>query len=164
MTITNPNYISLTLATGVFKIFFLHLYETYCFHFKLSEGTSNAVCWKRCAVLLVILDLLLFLKSLHFGAIFAPFSSYIHLMSSKYERNRSWIATLFPALLFFAMLSCHLPSPNLYVLYPVTFETALLHALTVTLIVHRGKARYSRFEDLSDVSLSRNRCGRVYLD
>ena len=44
------------------------------------------------------------------------------------------------------------------------FEIALLHALTVTLIVHRGKARYSRFEDLSDVSLSRNRCRRVYLD
>ena len=57
-----------------------------------------------------------------------------------------------------------LPSPNLLVLYPVTFEIALLHALTVTLIVHRGKARYSRFEDLSDVSLSRNRCRRVYLD
>ena len=34
----------------------------------------------------------------------------------------------------------------------------LLHALTVTLIVHRGKARYSRFEHLIDVSLSRNRC------
>ena len=69
-----------------------------------------------------------------------------------------------PALLLFAMLSCHLPSPNLYVLYPVTFfETALLHALTVTLIVHRGKARYSRFEDLSDISLSRNPCRRVYL-
>ena len=30
--------------------------------------------------------------------------------------------------------------------------------------MHRGKARYSRFEDLSDVSLSRNRCRRVYLD
>ena len=68
------------------------------------------------------------------------------------------------ALLFYAMLSCHLPSPNLLVLYPATFETALLHALTVTLIVHRGKARYSRLEDLSDVSLSRNRCRRVYLD
>ena len=78
--------------------------------------------------------------------------------------DRSWIATASPALLFFAMLSCHLPSPNLLVLYPVTFETALLHALTVTLIVHRGKARYSRFENLSDVSLSRNRCRRVYLD
>ena len=88
MTITNPNYlmgiISLTgtLATDAFKKFFLHLYETYCFYFKLSEGTTNTVRWKRCAVLLVILDLLLFLKSLHFGAIFAPFSCYIHLMSS----------------------------------------------------------------------------------
>ena len=51
MTITNPNYrmdiISLTLATGVFKKFFLHLYETYCFPFKLFEGTTNAVRWKR---------------------------------------------------------------------------------------------------------------------
>ena len=117
ITITNPNYrmdiISLTLATGIFKKFFLHLYETYCFHFKLFEGPTNAVRWKRRAALLVILNLLLFLKSLHFGAIFAPFSSYIHLMSLKWERNRSWIATPSPALLFFAMLSCHLPSPNL---------------------------------------------------
>ena len=31
----------------------------------------------------LFLNLLLFLKSFHFGAIFAPFSSYIHLMSSK---------------------------------------------------------------------------------
>ena len=87
MTITNPNYrmdiISLTLATGIFKKFFLHLYETYCFHFQLFEGPTNAVRWKRRAALLVILNLLLFLKSLHFGAIFSPFSSYIHLMSSK---------------------------------------------------------------------------------
>ena len=41
MTITNPNYrmdiISLTLASGVFKKFFLHLYETYCFHLKLLK-------------------------------------------------------------------------------------------------------------------------------
>ena len=51
MTITNPNYrmdiISLTLAYGVFKKFFRHLYETCCFHFKLFEGTTNAVRWKR---------------------------------------------------------------------------------------------------------------------
>ena len=69
-----------------------------------------------------------------------------------------------PCIAIFAMLSCHLPSPNLSLSCPVTFQTPLLHALTVTLIVHRGKARYSRFEDLSDVSLSRNRCRRVYLD
>ena len=47
MTITNPNcrmdIISLTLATGVFKKLFRHLYETYCFHFKFFEGTTNAV-------------------------------------------------------------------------------------------------------------------------
>ena len=86
-------------------------------------------------------------------------------MRSNYERNRSWIVTLFLALLFLRCFtySSHLPS-LLHVLYLLTFEIALLHALTVTLIVYRGKARYSRFEDLSDVSLSRNRRGRVYLD
>ena len=51
MAITNPNYrmdiISLTLATGVLNKIFFHLYETYCFHFKLFQRTTNAVRWKR---------------------------------------------------------------------------------------------------------------------
>ena len=72
-------------------------------------------------------------------------------MTRKHRKKwqcRGWSSNPRPVSLSFFFASC----------------TALLHALTVTLIVHRGKARYSRFEDLSDVSLSRNRCRRVYLD
>ena len=63
------------------------------------------------------------------------FTEFVYKSSKTY-----WIAILFLAFNFLRCFpySCHLPSP-LYVLYSLTFETALLHALTVALIVHCGK-------------------------